>query len=314
MSSRIEELLLTITIDTECDHDSRWTRAVPLSFESVTEGVPNRLQPAFESIGAVPTYLLTPEVLESDECIQSLQSIRGPYELGSHMHAAFVEPEAKFRTYAGIDSPDFQSSYPPEIEKAKLATLTNLFESRLGYRPTSFRAGRFGAGPNTIDSLQSLGYRVDTSVTPYLRWQEPNGFVDFRQAPEQPYHPAAGTIDLAGPATPGRLLEVPVTVRPKLMRRSPVWFRPWFATVDEMKNVVRYHLREHAERRVVVVNMMFHSMEVIEKASPYPQTSADVQRFLDDMQETLTWCSEEGARFMPLSALADRFDPYTGLG
>jgi len=177
----------------------------------------------------------------------------------------------------------------------------------MGFRPTSFRAGRFGACANTIDSLQSLGYRVDTSVTPYMRWQEPNGVVDFRQAPEQPYFPQAGSIERAGESIAGRLLEVPVTVRPKLMRRSPVWFRPWFASVEEMKNVVRYHFREHSDRPVVVLNMMFHSMEVIEKASPYPQTKADVQRYLDDLHQVLSWCSEEGARFAGLSTLADRF-------
>ncbi|MFT7213104.1 MAG: hypothetical protein ACI9XK_003360, partial [Granulosicoccus sp.] len=84
-------------------------------------------------------------------------------------------------------------------------------------------------------------------------------------------------------------------------------FRPWFASVDQMKDIFRYHLKKHSACRVVSINMMFHSMEIIEKASPYPQTADEVKRFIDDMQQTLDWCGSEGARFAPLSDLYDAF-------
>ncbi len=304
--SRIEQLVVTVSIDTECDHDPDWVRSSPLTFESITEGLPNRLQPVFAEVGAVPTYLLTVEVLEDPDSVAALRSLSGNHEYGTHLHAAFIEPEKKFFDYAGVDSPDFQCASTAEVEYQKLANLTQLFEKQLGHAPTSFRAGRYGAAAQSIDSLQRLGYKVDTSVTPHLRWSEPNATVDFRKAPEQPYFPAEGTIIKPGPASSDALLEVPVSVKPRLFR-DPRWFRPWFASVEQMKEVVRYQMKQHSQQRILNINMMFHSMEVIEKASPYPQSQADVRRYLDDMQAALQWCADEGAQFAPLSDLHDLY-------
>lgn len=304
----IERLLITISIDTECDHDPQWVRSSPLRFESITEGLPHRLQPVFVDTGAVPTYLLTVEVLEDADSVAALNALTGEYEYGTHLHAAFIEPEKKYFDYAGVDSPDFQCASAPEIEYRKLQNLTRLFERKLGHSPTSFRAGRYGAAAQSIDSLQRLGYKVDTSVTPHLRWKEPNATVDFRRAPEQPYFPAPGTIIEPGEPGGDRLLEVPVSVKPRLFR-DPRWFRPWFASVDQMKQVLRYQMKRHSDRRILNVNMMFHSMEIIEKASPYPQSSDDVSRFLDDMRQVLHWCAGEGAEFVGLSALHEAYQP-----
>jgi len=74
-----------------------------------------------------------------------------------------------------------------------------------------------------------------------------------------------------------------------------------------MKDIVRYQLRKHADREVININMMFHSMEVIEKASPYPQTQADVQKFIDNMVAGLEWCKREGAEFCGLSDLHETY-------
>lgn len=307
MASKIQKVYLTISIDTECDHDPNWVRSNPIRFESINEGIPNRLQPAFESIGAIPTYLLTVEVMEDPECVQTLRSLEGDFELGTHLHAAFIEPHKKHHDYAGVDSPDFQCGYTKEIEYRKLENLSNLFVDSFGYRPTSFRAGRYGASGDSLTSLQKLGYKVDTSVTPHVRWTAPNAVADFRKAPEQPYYPAENEIIVPDSYSNDRILEVPVTIMPRLLRRMPIWFRPWFVTVDQMKQIFHYQLKKHADMEVLNINMMFHSMEVIEKASPYPQTAEDVQRFIDDMLEGLSWCAGEGVEFCALSSLHESF-------
>jgi len=267
----IEEVLLTISIDTECDHDPAWRRSDPLAFESITEGLPNRLQPAFTDVKAIPTYLLTVEVLEYDNCIDALRQLPGQYEYGTHLHSAFIEPEKKFQSYAGVDSPDFQCNCPPEIEYQKLKNLTHLFSE------------------------------------PLMRWSEPNGSVDFRQAPAQPYYPSRDCIARAGEASTEWLLEVPVTVKKKLIRRSPAWFRPWFSSVDQMKSIFHHHTSKYADKKLVTINMMFHSMEVIEKASPYPQNQRDVERFIADMHEVLYWCKQEGVTFCGLSDCHEKY-------
>ena len=218
-----EELLVSISIDTECDHDPRWRRSDPLAFESIVEGLPNRLQPAFGEVGAVPTYLLTVEVMEDDASVAALRALAGPHELGTHLHAAFVEPEKRFHDYAGVDSPDFQCSSPPAVEHAKLANLTALFEARFGYRPKSFRAGRYGAGAATIDSLERLGYACDTSVVPYKLWREhaPRGTARDGSARARPSssapRPAPWTF-AAPPSSP--------TSRRRARSREPARRRP----------------------------------------------------------------------------------------
>ena len=305
--SKTQKVYLTITIDTECDHDPRWIRSKPLAFESIYRGLPDILQPAYESVGAIPTYLLTVEVMEDRQSVQVIRNLKGSYELGTHLHAAFIEPQKKFHDYAGVDSPDFQCSYAPDIEFEKLRNLTELFQKSFGYAPLSFRAGRYGANQHSIEALERLGYLVDTSVTPHLRWTEPNGVVDFRKAPEQPYFPSFES--LVHPllrSEKRRILEVPVTVKPKWFR-GPSWFRPWFSSVDQMKDIVHYHLKKYAAHEVVVLNMMFHSMEVIPKASPYPQNESESARFVNDMVNVLNWCKEEGVQFVPLKALATIF-------
>ncbi|MFK7862025.1 MAG: hypothetical protein AB8B64_24680 [Granulosicoccus sp.] len=308
MHNSVEKIVVTISIDTECDHDPQWVRSNPLRFDSILDGLPNRLQPAFEAVGAVPTYLLTVEVLEDKASVDALNAMPGHYEYGTHLHAAFIEPQKKFFDYAGVDSPDFQCGYAPDIEYQKLSNLTSLFKQALGHAPTSFRAGRYGASANSVNSLQRLGYKVDTSVTPHMKWQEPNANVDFRKAPEQPYFPSQHDLSIRDKFTDGRILEVPVSVKPRLFR-DPRWFRPWFASVEQMKEVFRYQLKRHPDVSVLSINMMFHSMEVIEKASPYPQHADDVKRFIDDMQSALHWCACEGAVFAGLSDLHNLYTP-----
>ena len=89
----------------------------------------------------------------------------------------------------------------------------------------------------------------------------------------------------------------------------PAWFRPWFSSVDQMKSIFRHHVRQHRDKRVLSLNMMFHSMEVIEKATPYPQSRVEVDRFIGDMHAVLAWCKTEGVTFCGLSDCYDKFLP-----
>ncbi len=308
-SSCTENVYLCISIDTECDHDPYWIRSNPLTFHSLTDGLPNRLQPLFNDIGAIPTYLLTVEVLEDEESLKSLLELHGRYEFGTHLHGAFVEPEKKFYDYSGVDSPDFQCNYPEQLEYEKLKNLTELFREKLGYSPTSFRAGRYGAGNNTIAALKKLGYKVDSSVTPHIIWTEPMGSVDFRSAPAQPYWPSKS--DLCEPSdihADNDVLEVPISMRSRLLRNQPDWFRPWFSDFNSMKQVVQYQIKKYSSQKNVVLNMMFHSMEIIEKASPYPQNPDEVKQFLNDTHQILNWCSNEGVEFIGLTELHSKFN------
>ena len=73
-----------------------------------------------------------------------------------------------------------------------------------------FRAGRYSANQHTIKSLIKLGYKVDSSFTPHLKWIGPNGsIIDHEDAPEQPYF--TDERDIYNDNN-GEILEIPISI------------------------------------------------------------------------------------------------------
>jgi hypothetical protein len=293
---------LFVTIDTEVDRDRDWRIARDASFASIVSGVPEVLQPIFDCYGVVPTYLLGAEVLEADDAIAALRSIQTRVELGTHLHSDLTAPGPRLTgpTMGGRLASTPQSALAPELERLKLATLTTLFTERFGERPRSFRAGRFALGAHTHTHLIELGYTVDSSVTPGLVWDFDGHTVDYRRWSTTPRW-----IEADG----GRILEVPVAIRPgsrvapfldsgrSLLHRAGrlalgerarmIWLRPSFFSGPAM---VRYVARS-TDRLLCV---MFHSMEVIPGASPYAQSQRDVRRICDALRVLLDHCTAQG--------------------
>ena len=280
---------LVVTIDTECDKTATWHAAAPLGFKAVVEAVPNRLQPLFADFGIRPTYLLSPEILTHPESCAVLREARD-VELAAHLHGEYLLPQMKSGGLAGSRTKDMQWEYPRQLEHAKLAVLTELFIQQFGSAPTSFRAGRFGASPNTARFLQQLGYVIDSSVTPHIRWTSQNGKKrpDYRRSDEMPYTLGPeGDIWKQGRSD---FLELPITIVPAgalegTDSRQPVWFRPWHSDTDKLIDVLNYALgqppRGGVHRPLV---MMFHNVELVPGASPYPQTEGEVVRYLDSLK------------------------------
>ena len=179
-----------------------------------------------------------------------------------------------------------------------METLTESITRRAGKAPVSYRAGRFGFSAEHIPVLESLGYKVDCSVTPLVSWIPQNegpippGAPDFSTAPTHPYFLDRNDVCRAGDST---LLEVPVTIlylHPLMgidaIRRQaarirklryfytatellsldplPRWFRPLpDMTAEKLAQVYHAAMR----RRLPVVELMFHSRELMPGASPY---------------------------------------------
>jgi len=288
---------LCVSIDCECDKGPAWRTRRPLSFDGVHVGIAQRLQPLFRRFGAKPTYLLSPELLRDAGCVERLASLDG-CELGTHLHGELAEP--------GAFEPDVtdavQRDYPREVESAKLAWLTEAFRTAFGRAPQSFRAGRFGIGANTVSLLDELGYAVESSVTPHVDWSDVSPGLSFVGAPTQPYHP-----DAADPSRPGdaRLLEVPVTIRPSALARVPLlgkhvehrWLRPTRTGGDALVAIARETVeaedRAHPGRPVVL-NAMFHNVEVVAGTSPYAATDDEAQRIVDRLGALLAYCRDAG--------------------
>ena len=310
---------LLITIDTEIDKSKDWKVSSKENFSSVTTGIPERLGKVFSKYGARPTYLLSPEVIRNDDCVTTIRSLKD-CELGTHMHGDMIGPNGHEGSMANMATNAMQSSYPYEIERQKMANLTDLFISRFDYEPISFRAGRFAAGLNTLKILDELGYEVDSSVTPNIDWSFKEGNAHFLDAPDQPYYPKEG--DLLSPSGRG-VLEVPISIMAPEKRRKwhgsafhrftdrlyrLQWLRPSYNTGPGMVKVIMQTIERNSNRKDITLNMMFHSMEIMPGASPYAATEKDCQRILDRIEHVLAYAKDNEFRFSTLGEMP-RFFP-----
>lgn len=267
----------TVTIDTEGDRRCpffvrRWG---PLTgeFSSVLEGIP-RLRTVWNSLSVLPVYLATDGVLSCSNCVEILkQEQKSGAEIGTHMHIG----------------DEFPCNAPQE--RQYLEQLTRLYEQVIGIRPCSYRGGRYGINDNTLTALAELGYKVDSSVTPYVDWSAQGG-PDYRQYSNQPYRRRG-------------ILEVPITI---LGARSwwPFggwskyrWLRPSVATAEHLRWIVD----RACESGLDVLNMTFHTMELIPRSSPYVRTQVGAVLFLRRISKIIAYMIKRGFKPTTLSGL-----------
>jgi hypothetical protein len=291
---------LIISIDTEVDKDSRWRISRPASFRSVLEGVPDVLSPLFERYGAVPTYFLSPEVIENADCSEVMVAVGAQAELATHLHSDFVAPARTIETavMGGQRADSVQCVLPRQVERAKLENLTAMFEDVFRERPKAFRAGRFGISRHTLSLLAELGYAVDSSVTPGILWRFGQATVDYRAwsaAPVRLHTPNGSIVEMPVSISPGGRAARALAGAPEIARRvggkllgqraRMHWLRPSW---ENRTSLVRY--LDRAKEHILVA--MFHSTEVIAGASPFASTAAESSRIIGALDALL----EEAAR------------------
>lgn len=296
-----------ITVDVEADNEWEFTDAPP-TYRGIT-ALP-RLQRLCDRYQVQPTYLVTFDVACDPDSAKILRELAadGRCEIGAHMHPWRTPP-----FYPELDCDTgyrpYLYDYPEEIQAQKMATLTRCLEDVFQRPITSHRAGRWGIDAFGCDLLEEHGYVVDTSVTPLLNRRRQSGFVggsagpDYLNAPSAPYHPSRDDVSVPG----GRkLLEIPTSVgsvcpvigrvwRESLVRRlGGAGFAGEAAMrlLQKMKvlRVVSLNPAHSGQRdmhtivergtaiRNPVVNMAFHSSELVSGASPSVMTEADVSR------------------------------------
>ena len=309
----MSKTFMSVTIDTECDKSLNWSNSNPLTFNSVTHGIPNILQPLFNNFSIKPTYFLSPEVIENPSCAQTLLSIKDDCELGTHLHADYIDPERSFSDFAGKETHAFQTDFSPEIEFNKLQNLTNSFYKAFKFNPVVFRSGRYAANKNTIKSLINLGYKVDSSFTPHMKWESPQGnVIDHKPSPEQPYFCNPENIYEESESS---LLEIPITIinsRRFFFLNKKVWLRPKFASIKEVKKIFKYVKSHYKKNDFIVLNMMFHSQEIIPNASPYTKTDIEVIEYISFLEDVFKLAQKEGIEFATLEEIfntATQFRP-----
>lgn len=301
---------LTITIDVEPDCTPTWRYSDPLTFTGVTKGISEILQPLFNKYQICPTYLINNVVLEDRGSVNTFLNLKGSFELGTHLHSEFIEPDKLYSDYAGKKGEANQCFLRPDVEFEKMKNITDLFISNFKRSPTSFRAGRFSAGINTVKCLSELGYKVDTSITPHISWNDKTRAqpIDYSNAYEQPYFVKNNSY--LEREDDGKILEVPVSIlsaRKYLFFKRPIWLRPYMSDYTNFIKVINSYSKRHCDNEHLVFNMMFHNVEVLPKMSPYPQTELESQKYLDSLESLFIYCAENNIKSVGLSDLYEIF-------
>jgi hypothetical protein len=318
---------LSISIDTEEDN---WVPTVDgVTVRNIQE-LP-KLSAMFISLGVRATYFVTYQVVANPESAAVLRDLhrQGVAEIGAHLHPWNTPPECglEFRVSMLRD-------YPPESQRQKLERLLEEFENSLGMKPTSFRAGRFGVGRSTIETLIRSGIYIDSSVTPLLSW-EGSGGPSFLDAPGGLYR-LDGKENVRVPTESGVLVEYPITVG---FTRFPPSSWPGVAKTLATPGSRRFHILGIASRlgllrRVVLspethsvqdmltvsrrlieakapfLHLFFHSNSLLPGRTPFVRTVADVRHLYDSLRQYVEGLQKiADVRFCTVSEAAATLSP-----
>lgn len=319
-----------ITIDTEADNE--WDLTSDRTFANLQRL--RELQDLCDGYGVKPTYLVAYDVVEDDVSRELLQELldEGNCEIGAHLHAWSTPPDYELVPGIFRHNP-YLHEFPPHIQEQKLDNLTRAITSAFG-KPLSYRGGRWSFDTFAAELLTESGYRVDSTVTPGVSWQVNPGYSpgavgpSYAGAPQAPY--CLDPVNVTLPAEDG-LVEVPVSITARgslkhlaqsrsgntnclspieaLGRRAlhktglcrMVWLRPGFTSADDMMWACDELCRQNAP----VLNLMFHSSELIPGGSPRIPNDSAAQQFVDDLDRLLAYVSRNlGVRGLTLQEFA----------
>lgn len=306
---------LVVTIDTEED---QWGRYVAGDHTLNNISQITRLQSLFDEFAVIPTYLITYPVATDKTAVSLLNGIlqKGRCEIGTHCHPWNTPPYREEMT----ERNSMLCNLPADLQKEKLARLHEAIVESFGGAPITFRAGRWGYGKHIAASLHSLGYKVDTSVLPFVDWSRQYG-PNFSEANSVPYRFHHDHIFTAHPSGP--MLEVPATVgfaglasasferankvhhfltRPpcNLIRAAgllhrvgilqKIWLSPENSTGEEMITLARSMMQRGAQ----VLNLFFHSPTLQPGLTPFVRNESDTREFMERIKVFLRFAADAG--------------------
>jgi len=322
---------LFITVDVEED---QWGITPPryVTVDNVRH-LPT-LHKLFQKFGIEPTYLLTYPVAMDAHAIGILREMleAGVCEIGSHCHPWNTPPyDELLNKYNSM-----LCNLPSTLQFEKLQRLHKGIHDNFGTNPIVFRCGRWGFGREVLNSIVRLGYRVDTSITPYTSWAESCGpdfsmftprLFEFSFTPVADGHSRACLLELPATIgylrgdfegcrrlarilgrTPFRQLKV-AGLFSKLRLLQKVWLSPELESPVRMIRLVR----QMRNQGYGALNLFFHSTSLMKGCNPFVRTAEDEQRFLQNLNCFLGLVKEEGVTFSTTSGIAGLTSPSCDL-
>jgi hypothetical protein len=174
---KINEATLAIVIHTEEEFD--WNSGFYRSNNRITHG--DKLISFCEkliNIGAKITFALDYAFVDSQDGIKVIEYFKKTHpdhiEFATHLHP-WVNPPS----IGDEDQVSNFNSYPGNLNKQlefdKLKTLTDKITNICGESPVTYLAGRYGIGENTLNTLATLGYHTDVSISPFSDFSHQEG-------------------------------------------------------------------------------------------------------------------------------------------
>lgn len=278
-----------LTIDAEEEFD--WTQPLARTGFGL-DHVPRlaKFQAFCESQGVVPLYLVDYPLATSERAGEILRGpiAAGKAEIGVQLHPwvnpPFDEEVNEFNSFSG--------NLPEELERAKFTALYDAIVKNFGAAPLSYRAGRYGVGPNTVPILKDCGIAIDTSARSRFDYSATGG-ANFRDLPVRPWWVDAER----------RLMEMPLTtVFWGPLRKWGHWLYPRMWRVPRLRGALsriglleRIPLtpegvtREEALRAIdlaiddglPILVFSFHSPSLASGYTPYVRSEEDLDAFYE---------------------------------
>ena len=181
-----------VIVDVEEEFD--WNKPFSQRNTAVTTIAAQRpAEQIFRDFGIVPTYVVDYPVANTPSAYSVLRAIAdsGRCEIGAHLHP-WVNPPHEgpidaFHSYPG--------NLSERLEREKLGCLAARIAESFGARPRIYKAGRYGLGPASFQSIASLGFEIDTSIVPRTDFSRAEG-PDFTAFPSVPMKGPHGLLVL----------------------------------------------------------------------------------------------------------------------
>jgi len=284
------DVYLAITIDVEEDNWSNYGTAPVLT------NIPRllELQRLFDRYEVKPTYLITYPVASDKSSVTMLRKIMedGRCEIGAHLHPWYTPPFDEEKTVRNT----MLFNLPKELQYKKIASLHEKIFENFKMEPVTFRSGRWGFDQTVAENIHRLGYKVDTSVSPYMNWEKYNG-PDFSSRSPMPE-----ILYMDKTRDPGSsILEVPATIGffqsnfdgcnawlntisnsklkhfrlagilDKLKLINKVWLSPESDDGDKMIRLAKTFVK----KKYSILNMFFHSPSLQNGLTPFTKTKQE---------------------------------------
>lgn len=318
---RTEPPELLVVVDAEEEFD--WTQPFSRANRAV-KSVPAQAaaHEIYDRFGIVPTYVVDYPVATDPGGAAFLRGLKeaGKAEIGAHLHPWVTPPDEE----AVNARNSFHCNLSPELERAKIETITDAIAAAFGERPLIFKAGRYGFGPNTRRVLAELGYQVDCSFVPYTDFSACHG-PDFRGTNDQPFwlDREAGllevplTVGFAGMASAmgpkvQSLFDSSAAARlrlPGILSRTHLVERVRLSPEGFSATELCRLLDAEARRGTRTFSLTYHSPSLEPGHTPYVLDQAELKDFLAKIETVLTYFRDRlGGRFTTLSAVRRRFE------